>query len=204
MPIYETVYILKPDLSASQVTEANDNYIKLISKDLEDRAKVGRQEYWGLRNITFRMRKQRKGHYLLINYEGASAIVDEFERRMRLNEDVMRYMTIRLEVMPTKPSMMMKRLEEEKSGGGNYRSQNSYDKRKSDSHDKRKPDSFDKRKTDSFDKKKPDYQDKKKPDYQDKKKPDYQDKKKPDYKDKKKPTPTKAPAPDADAPKETS
>ena len=196
MPIYETVYILKPDLSASQVTEANDNYIKLISKDLDNKAKVGRQEYWGLRNITFRMRKQRKGHYLLINYEGASAIVDEFERRMRLNEDVMRYMTIRLEVMPTKPSMMMKRLEEEKSGTGNYRSQNSYEKRKPDYQDKKKPDSFGKKKSD--------YQDKKKPDYQDKKKPDYQDKKKPDYQDKKKPASAKASAPDATTPQETS
>ncbi len=112
MPIYETVYILRPDLSVTQVEEINQKYMKLISEDLENKAVIGRQEYWGLLNISFRMRKQRKGHYLMLNYEGASAIINEFERRMRLSEDVMRYMTIRLKTMPTEPSIIMRRMEE--------------------------------------------------------------------------------------------
>ena len=110
MPIYETVYVLRPDLSKSQVEQINEDYLNIIKADA---VKVGRQEYWGMRNLAYRIRKQRKGHYLLINYESGHAIVNEVERKMRLNEDVLRYMTIKLEEMPTEASPMMKMMDED-------------------------------------------------------------------------------------------
>lgn len=112
MPIYETVYILRPDLSKNQTEQINQDFKDIISK-VDAAVKFGREEYWGVRTLAYRIRKQRKGHYLMFNYEGQSAIVPELERRMRLNEDVLRYMTILLREMPTEPSVMMKSAEED-------------------------------------------------------------------------------------------
>ncbi len=112
MPIYETVCILRPDLSKAQIDQINSDNIDII-KSVDKAVKIGRQEYWGARTLAYRIKKQRKGHYLLVNYEGESAAVKELERKMGLNEDVLRYITVRLDAMPTEASPMMKIAEDD-------------------------------------------------------------------------------------------
>ena len=125
MPIYETVCILRPDLSKAQVDQINSDNIDII-KSVDKAVKIGRQEYWGARTLAYRIKKQRKGHYLLVNYESESVAVKELERKMGLNEDVLRYMTVRLDAMPTEASPMMKIVEDDDYRRPRY---NKYDDR---------------------------------------------------------------------------
>ena len=104
MPYYETVFIARQDLSTQQVEEIKTKSCKII----EDRGgKINKTEDWGLRSLAFRIKKNRKGHYVLIESEASPEAVLEVERTLRLNEDVLRYMTIRLEEFSKGPSVQM-------------------------------------------------------------------------------------------------
>ncbi|MBT6090265.1 MAG: 30S ribosomal protein S6, partial [Rhodospirillaceae bacterium] len=94
MPLYESVVIARQDISATQVDTLADELTKIIE---ENGGSVAKREHWGLRSLTFRIKKNRKGHYVLFNVDAPAAAVSEFERRMRLNEDVLRYLTIRVD-----------------------------------------------------------------------------------------------------------
>ncbi len=94
MPYYEHVVITRPEISPQQVDALVEDITKTI-KDLGGH--VGRTEYWGLRNLTYRIRKNRKAHYSLLNLDCPATAVHELERRLRINEDVMRFKTIRVE-----------------------------------------------------------------------------------------------------------
>lgn len=94
MPIYETVFIARQDLSEAQIQSIIDGCSEIIKK--ED-GKILKTENWGLRTLAYRIKKNRKGHYVLIESDTPPAAILEMERTMRLNEDIMRYMTIRLE-----------------------------------------------------------------------------------------------------------
>jgi small subunit ribosomal protein S6 len=104
MPFYENIFIARQDISTAQVEALADTFATLIS---ENGGKVEKREYWGLRNLSYRMKKNRKGHYVLFNIEAPAAAVSELERNMRINEDVLRYLTIRVEALETEPSAMM-------------------------------------------------------------------------------------------------
>jgi small subunit ribosomal protein S6 len=104
MPFYENIFIARQDISTTQVEALADTFATLIS---ENGGKVEKREYWGLRNLSYRMKKNRKGHYVLFNLEAPAAAVSELERNMRINEDVLRYLTIRVEALETEPSAMM-------------------------------------------------------------------------------------------------
>ena len=104
MPLYESVFIARQDISAGQVDTLADEMEKLIS---ENGGSVARREYWGLRNLAYRMKKNRKGHYIMFNLDAPSEAVQEMERNLRLHEDVLRYMTIRLEELRADASPMM-------------------------------------------------------------------------------------------------
>ena len=104
MPLYESVFIARQDISAGQVDTLADEMEKLIS---DNGGSVARREYWGLRNLTYRMKKNRKGHYIMFNLDAPSEAVQEMERNLRLHEDVLRYMTIRLEELRADASPMM-------------------------------------------------------------------------------------------------
>ena len=104
MPIYETVFIARQDLSDAQVktlTESNEKIIK------DAKGKVLKTENWGLRNLAYKINKNRKGHYVLIESDVAAEAIAEMERTMGLNEDIMRFMTIRLEEATKKPSAIL-------------------------------------------------------------------------------------------------
>ncbi len=104
MPFYENVFITRQDISTAQVEALTDTFANLVA---EHGGKVEKREYWGLRNLSYRIKKNRKGHYTLLNLEAPPAAVSELERNMRINEDVLRYMTIRVEELEAGPSAML-------------------------------------------------------------------------------------------------
>ncbi len=106
MPYYETVFIARQDLTETQVKDLTDTVTKL----LEDQGgKIHKVEQWGLRTLAYRIRKNRKGHYVLVESEAPGAAVIELERVLRLNEDVLRSLTIREDALSDGPSVMMEK-----------------------------------------------------------------------------------------------
>ena len=104
MPYYETVFIARQDISATQVESLADTFTKTI----EDRGgQIAKREVWGLRPLAYRMKKQRKAHYVLFNIDAPAPAVHEMERQMRLNEDILRHLTIRVDALEEGPSAMM-------------------------------------------------------------------------------------------------
>lgn len=104
MPFYETVFIARQDLSESQVKELSDGYQKIIT---DAGGKINKVENWGLRTLAYRINKNRRGHYVLIESDVAAPAIHEMERTMRLNEDILRFMTIRENELSTGPSIVM-------------------------------------------------------------------------------------------------
>ena len=104
MPLYESVYIARPDISATQVETLTADMTKILE---ENGGKVTKDEYWGLKSLAYRIKKNRKGHYSLMNIDAPAAALTEMERNMRLHEDVLRYMSIRVDEHEEEPSVMM-------------------------------------------------------------------------------------------------
>lgn len=106
MAFYEHVLIARPDISPAQV----EGLIEELSTFLDKQgAKVSKSEYWGLRNLSYPINKQRKGHYSLLNIDGPAEAIHELERQHRISDDIMRYMTIKVEELDENPSPMMSR-----------------------------------------------------------------------------------------------
>ena len=104
MPYYENVFIARQDISPQQVDLLTEEFSKLVS---DNGGEVPKTEYWGVRGLTYRIKKSRKGHYVLMNLDAPPDSVQELERQMRLHEDVIRYMTIRVDELEEGPSVMM-------------------------------------------------------------------------------------------------
>ena len=104
MPLYESVYIARPDISATQVEALTADMTKILE---ENGGKVTKEEYWGLKSLAYRIKKNRKGHYSLLNIDCPPAALSEMERNMRIHEDVLRYMSIRVDEHEEEPSAMM-------------------------------------------------------------------------------------------------
>ena len=104
MALYEHVLIARQDISPQQV----DALVEDITRQVLDAGgKVGKSEYWGLRNLAYRVRKNRKGHYCLLNIDAPAEVVHELERRQRINEDVLRFLTIKVEEHDEEPSPVL-------------------------------------------------------------------------------------------------
>ena len=106
MAYYENVFIARQDMSPGQVESLADGYAAMVE---EAGGKVLKREHWGLKTLAYRMNKNRKGHYVMMDMETDGAMVSELERRMRLSEDVIRFLTIRIDEVPEAPSPMMAR-----------------------------------------------------------------------------------------------
>jgi small subunit ribosomal protein S6 len=104
VPLYESVYIARPDISATQVETLTAVMTKILE---ENGGKVTKDEYWGLKSLAYRIKKNRKGHYSLLNIDCPAAALTEMERNMRLHEDVLRYMSVRVDEHEEEPSVMM-------------------------------------------------------------------------------------------------
>lgn len=105
MTTYEHVFIARQDISGTQAEALAETFSSLVG---ENGGTVTKTEYWGLKNLTYRIKKNRKGHYLLMNLDAPSDAVLEMERQMRLHDDILRYLTIRVDEVDEEPSVMMK------------------------------------------------------------------------------------------------
>jgi small subunit ribosomal protein S6 len=105
MPLYEHVFLTRQDASNTQVDTLTEQFKTVIG---ENGGTVAKTEYWGIKSLTFRIRKNRKAHYTLMNIEGPPAAVKEMERQMSINEDIIRFITIRVEEHEEGQSAMMR------------------------------------------------------------------------------------------------
>ena len=109
--LYEHVILSRPDISSTQV----DEMVEKLSRRVESLGgKVGRTEYWGLRNLAYRINKNRKAHYSLLQIDAPADAVKEIERQHRIDEDILRYLTIRVEEFDEDPSPILAKREERK------------------------------------------------------------------------------------------
>ena len=115
MPLYESVFIVRQDVPAAQVETLSASFADIIRAQ---GGQVAKTEQWGLRNLAYRINKNKKGHYVLFNLDAPSAAVIELERNMRINEDILRYMTVRVEELETGPSAMLRKEERDVRGFG--------------------------------------------------------------------------------------
>ncbi len=104
MPLYESTFIARHDMSTRQVESLAED-LSTIVKD--NGGEVAKTEFWGPRTLAYRIKKNRKGHYVFFNLDAPSEAVQEYERNMRLNEDILRYMTVRVDELDPNPSAIM-------------------------------------------------------------------------------------------------
>ena len=105
MALYESVFIARQDISAAQAEALTDKYAEIIQAQ---GGSVAKRESWGLRTLAYKINKTRKGHYTLLNIDGPSDAVKEMERNMRIDEDVIRYLTIRVDELEEEPSAILR------------------------------------------------------------------------------------------------
>lgn len=111
MPLYECVMIARNDVTQQQVEAIADG----IAGQLEaDGGAEKKREYWGLRTLAYRIKKNRKGHYMLLGLDAKPAFIKEMERQLGLNEDVLRFMTLRVEAIEENPSAILSRKSDER------------------------------------------------------------------------------------------
>ena len=110
MALYEHVYLARQDVTAQQV-ETMTEQMKTVIAGLG--GTVGKVEYWGVKSLAYRIKKNRKAHYTLLNIEAPSAAVLEMERQMRINEDILRFMTVKVEELEEGPSAMLQKRDRE-------------------------------------------------------------------------------------------
>ena len=105
MRLYECVFIIRQDLSSAQVDSITAEFCAIIT---DHKGAVKKQEYWGLKTMAYKIKKNRKGHYVMLNFEADGAAVAELDRRLGLNEDVLRALITSIDAIDPEPSIMMK------------------------------------------------------------------------------------------------
>ena len=101
MPLYESTFIARPDISSQQVDGLAEQFREILT---EAGGEIAKTEYWGLRSLAYRIKKNRKGHYYFMNIDAPPEAIDAMERTMRINEDVIRYLTVRVEEHDPNPA----------------------------------------------------------------------------------------------------
>ena len=104
MALYESVIIGRQDLTTSQFETIVNEFISVIESL---KGTIQKKESWGLRNLAYKINKNRKGHYMLLNIDGPADAIVEYERLMRLHEDIIRFLTMRIKSLDKKPSPLM-------------------------------------------------------------------------------------------------
>ena len=108
MPLYEHVFLARQDLAQAQVDALAENATKIIT---DNGGTIAKTETWGLRSLAYRIQKNRKAHYVMLDIDAPAPAVAELERQTQINEDVIRYMTVRVDSHEQGPSAMMRRSE---------------------------------------------------------------------------------------------
>ena len=119
MPLYEVVFIARSDISQQQVDTIVDG---IVAQAETDGAVVRKREYWGLRNLVYRIKKNRKGHYVLLGLEAGVSFIKEIERQLFLNADILRLLILRVENIDDTPSPILSRKGEERGEHTHFRS----------------------------------------------------------------------------------
>ena len=124
MPLYEHIFMARQDVTPQQVEAMVDQYKGVIE---QNGGKVEKTEMWGVKSLAYRIKKNRKAHFTMFNLNAPAPAVAEMERQMRINEDILRFMTIKVEELETEPSVMMQKRDRderkdrerrERDGGG--------------------------------------------------------------------------------------
>lgn len=113
MAFYESVFIARQDITSAQSEALAETFGGVIA---QGGGTVTKTEPWGLRSLTYKIKKNRKGHYTLLNIDAPAEAVHEMERQMRLHEDVLRYLTLRVDELEEGPSAILARQDRERSG----------------------------------------------------------------------------------------
>ncbi len=108
MPLYEHVFLARQDVTAQQVEDMTTQYKGVIEGN---GGKIVKTEYWGVKTLNFRIKKNRKAHFAYIGVDAPPAAVTEMERQMRINEDVLRFLTVRVDKLEEEPSVQMQKKE---------------------------------------------------------------------------------------------
>jgi small subunit ribosomal protein S6 len=108
MPLYEHVFLARQDLAQGQVDALAENATKIIE---DNEGKVVKTETWGLRSLAYRIAKNRKAHYVMLDLDAPAPAIAELERQSNINEDIIRFLTIRVDELEKGPSAMMRRSE---------------------------------------------------------------------------------------------
>jgi small subunit ribosomal protein S6 len=106
MPLYEHIFMARQDVTSQQVEAMVDQYKGVIE---QNGGTVDKTEMWGVKSLAYRIKKNRKAHFTMFNLSAPPAAVAEMERQMRISEDILRFMTIRVEELETEPSIMMQK-----------------------------------------------------------------------------------------------
>jgi small subunit ribosomal protein S6 len=104
--MYEHVFLARQDVTAQQVTGLMNTFKAVIE---ENGGSVGKTEYWGVKSLAFKIKKNRKAHYTFLNIDAPHAAVAEMERQMRISPDIIRFLTVRVDELDEKPTVMMRR-----------------------------------------------------------------------------------------------
>jgi len=124
MPLYEHIFMARQDVTPQQVEAMVDQYKGVIE---QNGGSVDKTEMWGVKSLAYRIKKNRKAHFTMFNLNAPAPAVAEMERQMRINEDILRFMTIKVEELETEPSVMMQKRDRderkdrerrERDGGG--------------------------------------------------------------------------------------
>lgn len=113
MPLYEHVFLARQDLSQAQVDALAAAATEIVEAN---NGKVTKTESWGLKNLAYKIKRNRKAHFVMLNIDAPAGVVAELERQTRINEDVIRYMTVRVEEHEEGPSVMMRKNDRERRG----------------------------------------------------------------------------------------
>ncbi len=106
MPLYESTFVIRPDLTRQQVTKLTEDLSAILSSM---GGKIVKEEYWGLRALAYKINKNSKGHYMFLVLDATSAAVDELQRNARLSEDIMRHLVVRVDSFDENPSPVLQR-----------------------------------------------------------------------------------------------
>ncbi|MEY2943673.1 MAG: hypothetical protein RLY97_1687 [Pseudomonadota bacterium] len=112
MPLYEHVFLARQDLSQAQVDALAANATEIVETNA---GKVTKTETWGLKGLAYKIKRNRKAHYVMLNIDAPAGVVAELERQTSINEDVIRYLTVRVDEHETGPSAMMRKQDRERA-----------------------------------------------------------------------------------------
>lgn len=113
MPLYEHVFLARQDLAQAQVDALAQQAVQIVESN---QGTVTKTENWGLRSLAYKIAKNRKAHYVQLNIDAPAGVVAELERQTAINEDIIRYMTVKVDALEAGPSVMMRKSERSERG----------------------------------------------------------------------------------------